>query len=46
MKDAAGKVYARQCDVSDENSVRSAFKWIESNVSGVDILVNNAGIFR
>jgi NAD(P)-dependent dehydrogenase (short-subunit alcohol dehydrogenase family) len=46
MKGTGGKVYAQQCDVSDESSVRAVFKWIEVNLGGVDVLVNNAGIFR
>ncbi|KAM7349695.1 uncharacterized protein ACRADG_008542 [Cochliomyia hominivorax] len=35
-----------KCDVSNEKSVKEAFKWIEENVGGIDVLVNNAGIFR
>lgn len=41
-----GKVHAYKCDVSDPNSVKDAFKWIEEKFGIVHILVNNAGIGR
>jgi NADP+-dependent farnesol dehydrogenase len=41
-----GKVFACKCDVSDEQSVKSAFKWIEENVGVVHMLINNAGVVR
>ncbi|XP_049799441.1 dehydrogenase/reductase SDR family member 11-like [Schistocerca nitens] len=44
LKDAPGKLYALQGDVSSEESILSAFKWIEDNLGGVDILINNAGV--
>lgn len=40
-----GKVYARKCDISDLNSVREAFKWIEEKFGSISILINNAAIF-
>lgn len=46
LKDCPGKVYAHKCDVSDINSIKTAFDWIEKNVGNVNILVNNAGILR
>lgn len=46
LKSAAGKVYAFKCDVSSQQSVKSAFAWIEENVGGVSILVNNAGVYK
>lgn len=39
-----GKVYARSCDITDLDSIKDAFKWIEENLGTVNILVNNAGI--
>lgn len=38
-----GKFYARACDITNENDVKSAFEWIEKNLKSVHILVNNAG---
>lgn len=46
LKNAAGKVYAVKCDVSDQESVKTAFKWIAQNLGGVDVLVNNAGVYK
>jgi NAD(P)-dependent dehydrogenase (short-subunit alcohol dehydrogenase family) len=46
LKNAPGKVYAYKCDVSDPNSVKEAFDWVEAKLGGVDILVNSAGVFR
>jgi NAD(P)-dependent dehydrogenase (short-subunit alcohol dehydrogenase family) len=35
-----------QLDVTDEESVRRAAKWVEAEFGVLDILVNNAGIAR
>ncbi|CAO1391470.1 unnamed protein product [Diamesa hyperborea] len=40
------KIYAHLCDVTSDNSVETAFKWVEENLGGCDILVNNAGISK
>lgn len=39
-----GKIYSYKCDVSDRQSIREAFKWIEEKFKVVHILINNAGI--
>ncbi|XP_047109345.1 dehydrogenase/reductase SDR family member 11-like [Schistocerca piceifrons] len=44
LKDAPGKLHAIQCDVSNEESILAAFKWVKGNLKGVDILINNAGV--
>ncbi|XP_969915.1 farnesol dehydrogenase [Tribolium castaneum] len=38
-----GKLYAYKADLSKEEEIVEAFKWIEENVGPVHILVNNAG---
>ncbi|XP_049799427.1 farnesol dehydrogenase-like [Schistocerca nitens] len=46
LKDAPGKLYAVEGDVTKEESITSAFKWISDNLGGVDVLVNNAGVYH
>lgn len=41
-----GKVYAYKCDVSDQDSVKVTFQWIEETFGSMHILINNAGIAR
>lgn len=41
-----GKVYALKCDVSDQDSVKATFQWIEETFGSMHILINNAGIAR
>lgn len=40
----SGKIYARKCDLSDLQSIKETFKWIEDNFGTINILVNNAAI--
>nr|XP_014286516.1 farnesol dehydrogenase [Halyomorpha halys] len=42
------KLYVRShvCDVTDDDQVQTAFKWIEDNVGPVSVLVNNAGVLK
>ncbi|XP_047120617.1 farnesol dehydrogenase-like [Schistocerca piceifrons] len=44
--DAPGTLYPLQCDVSFEENILRAFKWIKENLGGVDVLINSAGICR
>lgn len=44
LGETPGKVYAQKCDVSDLESVREAFKWIEQTFGSIAILINNAAI--
>lgn len=44
--DATGKLIGVQCDVTDNESVKTAFDWIEANYGGVNIVINNAGLSR
>lgn len=46
LPDDHAKVHAHNCDVSNLQSVRDAFRWIEEKFHVVHILVNNAGIGR
>jgi hypothetical protein len=43
LQSAPGKLYALKCDVTKEQEIKEAFKWVKDNLGGVDILVNNAG---
>lgn len=44
--ETSGKIYSYKCDVSDLQSIKDAFKWIEDKFGEVNILVNNAAILR
>ncbi|KAJ6637275.1 Farnesol dehydrogenase [Pseudolycoriella hygida] len=44
--DAKGVLHARQCDVTEEEEVKSTFQWINEQFGGIDVLVNNAGVVR
>lgn len=44
VESAPGKIYAHKCDVSDLQSIKDAFKWIEEKFGTISILVNNAGV--
>ena len=41
-----GKVHARSCDITNLESIKETFDWIEEQLGSVNILVNNAGIGR
>lgn len=41
-----GKFYPVRCDVTKEENILRAFKWITDNLGPVHILVNNAGLTR
>ncbi|XP_066902519.1 farnesol dehydrogenase [Halyomorpha halys] len=34
------------CDVTDDDQVQTAFKWIEDNVGPVSVMVNNAAVIK
>jgi len=38
----SGKIFARHCDLSNIDSIREAFAWIEQELSNVHIIINNA----
>lgn len=44
LGETSGKIYAQKCDVSDMQSVKAAFQWIEQQFGSINILVNNAAI--
>lgn len=44
IEDKGGKALAVQCDVSDEESIKSAVEEVMSHFGQIDILLNNAGV--
>lgn len=42
----ANNLHALHCDITSEDSVKTAFRLIEQNFGGVDVLVNNAGVLK
>ncbi|XP_063242698.1 farnesol dehydrogenase-like isoform X2 [Bacillus rossius redtenbacheri] len=44
LQSEPGKLYPLTADLTSEEDILSAFKWIESNLGRVDVMVNNAGI--
>jgi NADP+-dependent farnesol dehydrogenase len=45
-ENSKGQGYSYKCDVSNPESVKETFKWIENKFGSINILVNNAGIGR
>lgn len=39
-------LHALYCDITSEESVKTAFNLIEQNFGGVDVLINNAGVLK
>ncbi|KAG5867837.1 hypothetical protein JTB14_002163 [Gonioctena quinquepunctata] len=44
LANSKGKLYALRVDLSNEEDILNAFKWIQENVGPIHILVNNAGL--
>lgn len=44
--DQSNKYFPIECDVTIEDSIKKAFKWIEENLGGTDLLINNAGVIK
>lgn len=44
--ESAARLHALKCDVSSEESIMEAFKFVEEKFGGVDVLVNNAGVYQ
>ncbi|KAL5275437.1 DHRS11.2 family protein [Megaselia abdita] len=40
------KYFPMKCDVTNEDSIKKAFEWIEQNLGGIDVLINNAGVIK
>lgn len=41
-----GKIYALECDISNEYSIKNTLKTIENKFGGLNIIINNAGRIR
>lgn len=46
LGETTGKIFAYKCDVTDLESIKEAFKWIEDKFEVIHIIVNNAGVLR
>lgn len=46
LQNKPGKLYAVKADISKEEDVLQAFKWVKENLGPVHILINNAGIAK
>lgn len=46
LSDETGKLFGVKTDITKEQDILDAFKWIENNLGPVSILINSAGIFR
>ncbi|XP_070506153.1 farnesol dehydrogenase-like [Chironomus tepperi] len=44
LGELSGKIYARKCDLTNLQSIKDAFKWIEDTFGTINIFLNNAGI--
>lgn len=45
-KNLPAKIHVYEVDVSNAESIKAGFDWVEKTLGGIDILVNNAGTFR
>jgi len=41
-----GRFHPLECDLTNENDILKAFKWIDENIGGIHFMINNAGIIR
>lgn len=44
LKECSGQLYAVKADITREEDIQGAFRWVERKLGGADILVNNAGM--
>lgn len=45
-RDLQDRIHAVECDVTNPDSIATAFDWIERTFGGIDVLINNAGTIR
>lgn len=46
LEKGPGKLYAIQTDVTKEDDILKAFKWVKENLGPIHILINNAGVIK
>jgi len=42
----SGKFYYVKVDLTSEENILAAFKWVKTTLKSIDVLINNAGVLK